>query len=228
MNLLLIPGFMADASLWDAVTPALGALGPLSHGDLSQAADIPEMARQVLAAAPPRFAAIGFSMGGYVAREIARLAPDRLQAVVLVATSARADTPERARRKLAAVARARQSGFAGLSRAAVAESLHPDRAGDQTLIEQVRGMGDRLGAAVFLRQAGMARIGDLDRLGQIRAPTLVIAARQDRLRSLAEAAELQAGIPGAQLRVIEGSGHMLPIEAPGAFCAAVIPWLRQV
>ena len=86
MHTVLIPGFMADASLWDDVAPALSALGPIVHADVSRAATIAEMARHVLAKAPEQFALIGFSMGGYVALEIARAARDRVQALGLVAT----------------------------------------------------------------------------------------------------------------------------------------------
>ena len=86
MNTVLIPGFMADASLWDDMASALGALGPLIHGDVSRAKTMAETARHVLAEAPEQFALLGFSMGGYIAREIARAAPERVQALVLVAT----------------------------------------------------------------------------------------------------------------------------------------------
>jgi pimeloyl-ACP methyl ester carboxylesterase len=183
------------------------------------------MASRVAAEAPERFALVGFSMGGYVAREIARLAPERVQALVLIATSARADTRAQAARKAIAVAHVREQGFAGLSRGAIFQSVHPERAGDADLTGRIRRMGDRLGGPVFLRQAGQARASDLDRLGAIRCPTLVVAAAQDALRGLDEARELRDGIPGATLTVIGGSGHMLPLEAPDALAAAIVPWL---
>ena len=157
MHTVLIPGFMADASLWDDVAPALSALGPISHGDVSRAATIGEMAAHVLAEAPERFALIGFSMGGYVAREIARTAPEQVQALVLVATSARADTPEQIRRKAAAVRMMDPKRFKGLSRPGVLSSLHPDRASDETMIERVRAMSERVGSEVFRRHASQDR-----------------------------------------------------------------------
>ncbi|MCJ2122728.1 alpha/beta fold hydrolase [Methylobacterium sp. J-077] len=226
MSLVLLPGFMTDPDLWADIGPLLAPLGPILHGDLSRDTAIDAMAGRVAAEAPDRFALVGFSMGGYVAREIARLAPDRVQALVLIATSARADTPAQARRKAAAVENVRRQGFSGLSRAAILGSIHPDRAGDAALIARIRQMGDRLGGEVFLRQAGQARASDRDRLGSIACPTLVVAAAQDGLRSLDEARELQAGIPGAVLTVIDGSGHMLPMEAPDALAEAIVPWLQ--
>ena len=126
--------------------------------------------------APERFAVIGFSMGGYVAREIARLAPERVEALVLVATSARADTPAQGRQKAFAVRNVHPDRFHGLSRGAVLSSLHPNRAGDEAMVERVRAMSERVGGAVFVRHASQARTGDLDRLSSIRCPTLVVAA----------------------------------------------------
>lgn len=225
MALLLLPGFMTDAALWDALAPRLQSLGPLVFADLARDDSIEAMARRALADAPPSFGVLGFSMGGYVAREIARLAPGRVRALILVATSARADSQIQARRKAVAAARSGATRFNGLSRQAIATSLHPARAGESALIEHIHAMGDRLGGEVFVRQSSLRRDGDLDTLGQIRCPTLVVAADEDRLRSLDEARELADGIPGATLQVIEGSGHMVPLEAPAALAGVIIDWL---
>ncbi|WP_267425323.1 alpha/beta fold hydrolase [Methylobacterium sp. GC_Met_2] len=227
MNLLLLPGFMTDHDLWSDLADDLARVGPITYGDPSRDATIRDLADRAIAAAPDRFALIGFSMGGYVARAIARSVPDRVRALVLIATSARADTPAQAQRKAAAVAHVRRQGFAGLSRSAILQAVHPARAGDAALIARIRAMGDRLGGAVFLRQAGQIRESDLAQLGHITCPTLVVAAAQDALRSGNEARELRDGIPGATLTVIDGSGHMLPLEAPDALAAAIVPWLRS-
>lgn len=226
MDLVLLPGFMTDADLWTDMADRLAQVGPIHHGDLSRDDAIPDMARRVAAAAPDRFGLVGFSMGGYVAREVAHRVPDRVQALVLIATSSRADTQAQARRKAAAVAQIRQHGFRGLSQAAILQSVHPERAGDAALITRIRQMGDRLGGPAFLRQAGQARASDRDRLGAIGCPTLVVAAAQDALRSLDEAQELRDGIQGATLTVIDGSGHMLPLEVPEALAGTIVPWLQ--
>lgn len=227
MNIVLIPGFMTDASLWDDMLPAFQNLGTVTHGDLSQASTIFEMARSVLADAPERFALVGFSMGGYVAREIARVAPERVQALVLIATSARADTPEQIRRKEVAVRMIEPRRFTGFSRPGVLISLHPDRARDEVMIERVRAMSERAGADVFRRHSSQFRESDLRKLSGLRCPTLVVAAERDALRSLDEAEELRDGIDGATLIVIRRSGHMIPLEQPEALAEAIVPWLRE-
>lgn len=227
MALLLVPGFMTDDALWDELAPRLRAFEPIRFVDLAQDDSITAMAARALATAPARFILLGFSMGGYVAREMVRQAPARIQALVLVATSARGDSAIQARRKAVAAARGGGTRFTGLSRAAIATAVHPSRAGDAALIERIHAMGDRLGGDVFGRQSMLRRDGDLATLGTIGCPTLVIAADSDRLRTLEEARELADGIPGAVLQVIEGSGHMIPLEAPATLATLIADWLGR-
>ena len=228
MSILLVPGYMADETLWDDVLEPLRKFGPVAHADLRHDSTIEAMAVRALADAPPGFILVGFSMGGYVAREIARRAPERVRALVLIATSNRADSPA-LRQSRGTVGKAAASvSFSGLSKTAIATSLHPKQAGNEALIERVRAMGVRLGGEVFRRQSSIVREDDRARLHEIRCPTLVVAAGQDRLRSREESEELHAGLPGSELVVIEDSGHMLPIEAPQALLAVVEPWLDKV
>ncbi|MFK3739865.1 alpha/beta fold hydrolase [Massilia sp. TN1-12] len=225
MAILLVPGFMADETLWNDMLPALERFGPVVHADLRHDTSVEAMARRVLETAPPSFLLVGFSMGGYVARAIARQAPERVRALVLVATSTRPDTPSLQKRKGAIGAAAPSIAFSGLSRVAVASSLHPKQRDNEAMIECVRAMGVRLGGEVFRRQSMLDRPGDLERSHEIRCPTLVVAAAEDRLRSIDEAREMAAAIPGAVLEVVEDSGHMIPIEAPERLLDIVVPWL---
>jgi pimeloyl-ACP methyl ester carboxylesterase len=227
MSLLLVPGFMADETLWRDLEAPLARFAPILHADLRHDSSIEAMARRALDAAPPSFLLVGFSMGGYVARDIARLAPERVRALVLIATSTRPDTPALQKRKGAIGNAAPSIAFSGLSRTAVATSLHPKDRDNEALIERVRAMGTRLGGEVFRRQSMLERPGDLHRLNEIRCPTLVVAASHDQLRSMEEARELQAGIPGATLELIEDSGHMIPIEAPERLTEVIVPWLAR-
>lgn len=229
MAILLIPGFMLDATLWDDVAARLQAFGPLVHADLRHDSTLDGMARSALAQAPDEpLIVIGFSLGGYVARELVRLAPERVRALVLVATSARADSAALARSK-GAIANADPTlSFSGLSRRAVATSLHPRERDNDALIGRVRAMGLRLGAEAFRRQSMLVRPGDTERLHEITCPTLVVAAGHDQLRSIDESRELHEGIAGSRLEVIEDSGHMIPLEAPAALSDALTGWLERL
>src|SRR5471032_2728095 len=213
-GMVLIPGFMLDETLWRDVEPPLSAIAPVIHADLRTGQTIAAMAGHILATCPPRFVLIGFSLGGYVAREIARRAPARVIGLVLIATSARPDGPEHTQRKRAALATS-AAGFRGMSRAALAASLHPRLAGDDAMIER-------------LRQTMLDRGDDRDRLRNITCPTLVVAAADDRLRRVEEARELADGIPAATLVVIEDSGHMIPMEQAAMLATAIASWLAAL
>jgi pimeloyl-ACP methyl ester carboxylesterase len=227
MAVLYVPGFMADATLWDELAVALSQFGPAHFADLSQDDSIEAIAVTALSAAPPKFVLVGFSMGGYVAREIARLAPDRVLALVLIASSARGDTPEQALRKSTAIFQVSAGQFKGLSRQTIIGSVHQRRAADKELLERIRAISERLGQGAFLRQSSMKREGDLTRLAQRACPTLVIAASDDRLRFIDEAVELQAGIAAASLELVSGCVHMIPLEAPSVLADMITSRLKR-
>ncbi|WP_113132435.1 alpha/beta fold hydrolase [Hyphomicrobiales bacterium] len=227
MAMLLVPGFMLDADLWRDVVPALSEFGPATYADLSQDSSIPAMARRALGEAPSKFVLVGFSMGGYVAREIVRQAADRVTALILIATSARGDSDVELQREKAIAGQTGSAVFKGLSRTAVVSSLHPDNAERVDIIARIQAAGQRLGGDVFRRQSMIDRRDERDDLKTIRCPTLVIAGEQDRLRSRTEALELHQGIAGSGFEIIEHTGHMVPMEAPQRLAAVIGEWLEQ-
>lgn len=227
MAMLLVPGFMLDADLWRDVVPELAEYGPATYADLSQDGSIAAMARRALSEAPSEFVLVGFSMGGYVAREIVRQAGDRVTALVLIATSARGDSNVELQRKAAIAGHTGGAVFRGLSRAAVASSLHPANAERTDIIARILAAGQRLGGDVFRRQSLIDRRDERDNLKAIRCPSLVIAGEQDRLRSRTEALELHQGIVGSSFEIIENTGHMVPMEAPQRLGASIREWLGR-
>jgi pimeloyl-ACP methyl ester carboxylesterase len=227
MNLVLVPGFMLDQALWDDLLPFLPPALQIHFADLTTGETIDAMARAILAKAPPIFIVLGFSMGGYVAREMARLAPERVTGIILVATSARPDQPGMVKSRVRAARQMMTGAFHGLARGAIRASLHADRAHDTVLIERVRSMGERLGIDVFMCQSEVVRAGDLAALNRITCPALVIAADGDQLRTVDEVRELADGIPGAHFAVIKHAGHMAPLEAPAILGSLITNWIRN-
>lgn len=226
--MLLVPGFMLDADLWRDVVPALGDYGPATYADLSQDASIAAMARRALLDAPDRFILVGFSMGGYVAREVVRQAPERVSALVLIATSARGDSDVERQRKAAVAGQSAGTAFRGLSRLAILSSLHPDNAGRTDILERIQAAGQRMGGDAFRRQSLVERKDERNALASIRCPSLVIAGEEDRLRSRAEALELHHGLVGSSFEVVAETGHMVPMEAPQRVAAVIRDWLDQL
>lgn len=222
MDIVLIPGFMLDADLWTDLRPDLARFGRLVDGDTTLDTSIARMATRILASMTEPAIVIGFSMGGYVAREILYQAPEKVAGLALIATSSRADSATRTAQRVSAAAG--NSTFRRLSRSAVISSLHPDHRSD-ALIGRVQDMSERLGGDVLARQSQIHRDGDTQRLGEIACPTTIVAAAQDGLRSLAESEAMHAGIMGSTMTVIDHTGHLIPLEQPGRLVQALTPFL---
>jgi pimeloyl-ACP methyl ester carboxylesterase len=225
-NLLLLPGLLCDERLWRDQVAALGGAVACLVADTTLDDNLADMAARALAAAPQRFALAGLSMGGYLAFEILRQAPDRVTRLALLDTSARPDTPEQARRRRALMALTRTGLFKGVTPRLLPQLVHPDNLSvpiGQAVIE----MAERLGRDVFLRQqaAILGRPDSRPDLPGIRLPTLVAVGEADALTPPALAAEIAAGIPGAALHQIPGCGHLPPMEAPAATTALLRDWL---
>ncbi|HEX2885946.1 alpha/beta fold hydrolase [Vineibacter terrae] len=223
-DLVLLPGFMCDADLWRDMEDDLTRLGRVHHGNLYDDDSLEGMARRVLDAAPERFVLIGFSMGGFVARVLSLMAPERVAGVAFIASSARGYTEAEDTRKKATltIRRVRTDNEPTLSRA-----LHPDRERDPVLLERLRGMSRRLGKAVMARQVALVRHDGYAELERITCPALVVACRQDRLRRFEETERMAHHLPRARFEVIEDCGHMAPLEQPHTLAAILADWIDR-
>lgn len=227
--LMLLPGLLCDARLWRDQIEALADIAAPMVADLTLDDRLEAMAERALAAMPPRFAVAALSMGGYVAFALLRLAPERVSRVLLMDTSARADTEYQARRRRSLMALSGSGRFHGVAPRMLPNLLHPDRLGDPVLGAEVAAMAARVGREAFVRQqtAILHRPDSRADLAQIRAPTLVAVGEGDQLTPPALAEEIAGGIPGARLEPIEGCGHLPPMEAPGRVSALMRIWLSD-
>jgi pimeloyl-ACP methyl ester carboxylesterase len=205
----------------------LGEVGEPRFAGVPDAADIGEMAEAILAAAPPRFALVGLSMGGYVALEIVRRAGARIGRLALLDTKADLDPPEAVEGREAAIAEIEDGRFAEHIETRVPVLLGPTAFGDPTLREVTRDMALVVGADAYVRQqrAIMGRPDSTRDLGAISCPTLVLCGRDDALTPPDKHAAMAAAIPRARLAIIEQCGHLSPIEQPQAVTALLRDWL---
>jgi pimeloyl-ACP methyl ester carboxylesterase len=175
-----------------------------------------------------RFAVAGLSMGGYVALEVMRQAPQRIAALALLSTNARPDSAESTanRRRLMALA---DKDLGTVNAALLPKLLHPDHLKDAALVKLIDDMARSVGVEVFKRQqaAIIARADSRPFLAAIRCPTLVIAAREDAIMPMEVSEEMARGIPGARLEVVEHSGHMSSLEQPAAVTALLRAWIPR-
>ena len=206
----------------------------VDHGD---ADSLPRMAEQLLRRAPARFAIAGHSMGARVALEVLRTAPQRVSRVALLDTGylARAAGPageEETVKRMALLALAKTEGVRAMATAWVRGMVHPERLADNALIECILAMFERKSADTFERQihALLHRPDASDVLRALRVPTVVLCGRQDSWAPVSQHEAMHALVPasvGAELTVVENSGHMAPMERPEAVTGALRSWLRQ-
>jgi pimeloyl-ACP methyl ester carboxylesterase len=226
-QLILLPGLLCDAALWRHQVENLADIAAPIVADLTQHNTIEAMASSVLAAAPARFALAGLSMGGYVAQQIMRVAPERVERLALLDSSARADTPEQTERRRGLIQLARAGKFKGVSPRLLPQFLHPDRLTDAALTEAVMQMAERVGREAFLRQeeAIMGRIDGRGDLRRIACPTLLLCGAQDVLTPPKVHHEMAERIPHARLTIIENCGHLSTMERPAEVTEAMRGWL---
>ena len=152
MPILLVPGLACSPRIFAPVIPALWRFGPVTVANHIRDDNMGAIARRILAEAPPRFALAGHSMGGYIAFEIMRQAPDRVAKLALMNTQARPDTPEATARRRGLIARAQGGEYRAILDELFSGFVHPSRREDADLRQLVQDMGDDVGPDAFVRQ----------------------------------------------------------------------------
>ena len=229
-HLLLLPGLMCDARLWRHQIDALSDVCIPVVADLTRADSIADMARQALAQVTGRVAVAGLSMGGIVAFEIWRQAPERVARLMLLDTNARADLPERRAVRMEQIGRV----LGGALNEVVIEELKPlyvaqENRGDTGLMHEIAAMAMDLGEEVFVRQSSALRDrrDSADTLPTISCTTVVACGEEDRLCPVAFHEFIAERIPSSRLELIDGAGHLPTMEQPAAVSALMRDWLQQ-
>ncbi|WP_423067850.1 alpha/beta fold hydrolase [Devosia sp. CN2-171] len=228
--ILLIPGLNCTAEIYRGQLPALWHFGPVTVGNHTQGASMAEIARSILADAPPKFALAGFSMGGYIAFEILRRAPDRVLALALLDTSARPDSPEATEKRRAAVALAEQGKFTLAIQQSFPNAVHPDHLDNADLKSLHIRMSKAVGSETYIRQqqAIITRPDSRPDLAGVKVPTLVVVGDADAITVPEAAREMAAGISGAELVTVPKAGHMALAEQPEVVTTAMVDWLERL
>ena len=225
--LILLPGLLCDRALWAAQIDALADIADIAVADLTGADSMGGLADAVLRSAPPRFALAGLSMGGYVAFEIMRRAPERVDRLALLDTSARPDTSAQIQARRDLMALARQGDFKGVTPRLLPRWVHPSRVDDQALADAVTAMTRRVGREAFLRQqtAIMHRPDSRPGLAAIACPTLVLCGHEDQSTPVDRHREIAADISGARLVIVPECGHLSTMERPEIVNRELRTWL---
>lgn len=225
--IVLIPGLVCTAELFGPQLPALWTRGSVTVASHVGGDSMAAIAEDILANAPPRFALAGLSMGGYVAFEILRRAPERVERLALLDTSARPDTPEQTEKRRGLLSRLDSEAFEAVVEPVLRGLPAPARREDEALFQTNLRMAQAIGVDGFRRQV-RAIIGRADSrpdLSSITIPTQVLVGDQDALTPPDIAREMAEAIPNARLSIITDSGHVSTLEQPEAVTAALLDWL---
>jgi pimeloyl-ACP methyl ester carboxylesterase len=223
---LLVPGLNCDARVYAGVAQALWPFGPITIANHQTGNTVESIAKAILADAPPRFALIGFSMGGYIAFEILRQAPRRVLKLGLLDTSARPDTEEATTNRRRMIALAQKGKFIDAIEQTFPKSVHPENAGNSDLYATHRGMAEANGPAIYeqQQQAIISRPDSRTLLAAIKVPTLIVVGEGDQITPPEVASEMHAGIAGSKLVVVPRAGHLALLEQREPVHSALKQW----
>jgi pimeloyl-ACP methyl ester carboxylesterase len=229
LPIVLVPGLLCSARLYAPQLPAVWPFGPVTVADHRRDDEIGAVARRILDTAPPRFALVGLSYGGYIAFAMLRLAPERIARLALLDTMARPDTPEASAGRERLMEMARAGRFDEVIAVLTPRFLHANRQADEPLVKVVREMAHETGVEAFLRQQRsiMRRPDSRPLLGSVSCPTLVLAGDGDVLTPPPLAKEMAEGIAGSRLVIVPDCGHLSTLERPDAVNAALVEWLNM-
>ncbi|MGZ5074660.1 MAG: alpha/beta fold hydrolase [Usitatibacter sp.] len=206
----------------------LRGLAAFAVADLTRGDSMAELARQAFAQAPKGpIAVAGHSMGGYVALEILRQAPERVTRVAFLNTHARPDSPESTENRMRLMALA-EKDFPAVISTLMPKLMTEEHLRNDEITGTISEMALAVGKEGFLRQqrAIIGRMDSRPHLARIACRTLVVAARSDALMPVELLEELANGIPGATLAIVEGSGHMASLEQPEEVTELLRGWLQ--
>lgn len=232
-QIALLPGLLCDEAVWAHQLPALSAFGECFVPDYGLRDSLGSMADYVLASMDgERLLVAGHSMGGRVALEIFRRAPERVAGLALLDTGHQAratgDAGERERaQRFALLEVAREKGMRAMGEQWAPGMVHSDRL-DSDLYRSILDMIERSTPGKFHAQirALLDRPDATTLLGALRCPTMLVCGRDDRWSPLARHEEMQTLVRGSRLRVIEHSGHMSTMERPDDVTEALVEWAK--
>jgi pimeloyl-ACP methyl ester carboxylesterase len=227
--LVFLPGLMCDARLFGPQIAELSSEFSIMVSPVTRGERIEEIASGLLDELPARFALAGLSMGGIVAMELLRRAPDRVSRLALLDTTPLAETPQAAAAREPQIVKAR----AGRLHQVIRDEMLPSYLGPgpfrNEISELVLDMADALGPDTFVRQsrALQRRRDQQGTLRKCRAPTLVLCGAHDALCPVKRHTFMAELIHGAELRVLDTAGHLPTLEAPAETTQALRDWMRQ-
>ena len=228
--LVLLPGMMCDARLFSPQIAAFSTERAVQIAPLTQHKTMEALARSVLDTAPPQFALAGLSMGGLVAMEIMRLAPERVTHLALIDTNPKAELPEVSARREPQIAKVQAGQLRQVMRDEMKPNYLSDGPNQGAILDLCMAMAEALGSEVFERQsrAVQHRSDQQDTLRQVKVPTLIMCGEDDTLCPSERHQLMHELVDGSTLVIIPGAGHLPTLEQPELSIEALTQWLLSI
>ncbi|MGX9357263.1 alpha/beta fold hydrolase [Roseobacteraceae bacterium S113] len=225
--LVLLPGMMCDGRLFAPQVAAFSGARAVMVAPISSQDTVGALAGDVLAAAPERFALAGLSMGGIVAMEVLRQAPERVSRIAFLDTNSEAERDAIKAGRVPQMAAAQAGRLAAVMRDEMKPNYLTDGPRRVEILDLCMDMALCLGPEVFLRQsrALMERPDQTETLRGAGLPALALVGRDDALCPIHRHARIAGLMPNCALEIVEGAGHLPTLEQPEATNAALARWL---
>jgi len=227
--LVLLPGFMCDARLYDAQIADLGRDHVIVVAPVWEGERIEEIASGLLPKLPQRFALCGHSLGALVAIEILRRAPERVTRIALMSLSALPESPAYSAAREPRIVAARSGRIDEVMAQEVPNEALAGGVPRSVVRAQLLEMAEDLGGEVFYRETrAMQRRPDQHSvLRKAKQPMLVLCGAHDTIYPVKRHEFIAEFLPYTTLKVIDSAGHLPPLEAPGEVNAALRDWMQQ-
>lgn len=227
-TVVFIPGLTCTGALFG---PQINSLKerPIILAETCDLDTIEAMAERLLDHAPETFALLGLSLGGYIALEMIRQAPERVSRLALMNTNARDDTLAQTQLRQTQMAIVKKGGFHKIAAMQYPQLVHPARHDDTTLRQIIYDMADEVGPESYLKQqnAIIHRKDQRPHLSAIKCPTMIVAGEEDSLLPLDRCREMHEAIPHSELHIIPDCGHMSTLEHPAHTSELIQDWLSS-
>ncbi len=228
-NLILIPGLLNDESLWKYQQQALRSQANIIIPQIQSFSDIRQQAAYILKNAPEKFALAGLSMGGYIAMEMMKQAPQRVTRVAFLDTTWQIDDAQKKQQRENMIELSAYGRFEGVTSLILKQILAPENLENQELVSQIKIMAKKTGQKEFVNQQKLilSRTSSVELFSQIQVPALCLVGQKDIITEASVMKEMAKALPYGYFCEVENAAHLPPLEQPNAVNAVMQIWMQM-